>query len=136
LRYHCRRNDDGTSCNPQTGEIISGGFAPAPESCARSINDRTASNEWLVRRFRSLAIFAFGLVVKSSGMAAYEDWRKMPAGAWLIDCSFMNRKKPRVAGVYRVWEGGIVKLSESHIQFAYKTRSVLVGLPIFQAVGR
>jgi hypothetical protein len=52
-------NDDGTSCNPQTGEIISGGFAPAPESCARSIDDRTASNEWLVRGFRSLAIFAF-----------------------------------------------------------------------------
>jgi hypothetical protein len=53
-------NDDGTSCNPQTGEIISGGFAPAPESCARSIDKRRASNEWLVCGFRPLAIFAFG----------------------------------------------------------------------------
>jgi hypothetical protein len=52
-------NDDGTSCNPQTAEIISGGFAPSPESCARSIDERTSSNEWLVRGFRPVAIFAF-----------------------------------------------------------------------------
>jgi hypothetical protein len=28
-------NDDGTSFNPSTGEIISGGYAPTPESCAQ-----------------------------------------------------------------------------------------------------
>jgi hypothetical protein len=51
--------DDGTSCNPETGEIISGGYPPKPESCARSIDGRTTSNEWYIRGFRPLAIFAF-----------------------------------------------------------------------------
>jgi hypothetical protein len=53
-------NDDGTSFNPSTGEIISGGYAPTPESCARSIDERTTSNEWLVRGYRAVGIFAFG----------------------------------------------------------------------------
>ncbi len=53
-------NDDGTSCNPVTGEIISGGFPPTAESCARSIDERTTNNEWYVRGFRPLAIFVYG----------------------------------------------------------------------------
>lgn len=53
-------NDDGTSCNPVTGEIISGGFPPTEESCARSIDERTTSNERYVRSFRPLAIFVYG----------------------------------------------------------------------------
>jgi hypothetical protein len=52
-------DDGGTSHNPETGEILSGGFAPTSESCARSINDRKSSNEWLVRDFRPIARFAF-----------------------------------------------------------------------------
>jgi hypothetical protein len=52
--------DDGTSCNPLTGEIISGGYPPTPESCVRSIDERTTSNEWYIRGFRPLAIFVYG----------------------------------------------------------------------------
>jgi hypothetical protein len=52
--------DDGTSCNPVTGEIISGGCPPTSESCARSIDKRTTSNEWYIRGFRPLAIFVYG----------------------------------------------------------------------------
>jgi hypothetical protein len=52
-------NDDGTSFNPSTGEIISGGYAPTPESCARSIDERTTSNEWLVLGYRTVGIFSF-----------------------------------------------------------------------------
>jgi HKD family nuclease len=82
------------------------------------------------RKWRSLKRaerFTDGLVVNSSAMAAYEDWHKMPAGAWLIDCSYMKRRKPKFEGIYRVWGGGVVKLSESEVQFAYRTPSVLVG---------
>jgi hypothetical protein len=53
-------NDDGTSFDPSTGEIISGGYAPTSESCARSIDERTTSNEWLVRGYRTVGIFVFG----------------------------------------------------------------------------
>lgn len=56
-------NDDGTSFDPSTGEIISGGYAPTPESCARSIDERTTSNEWLVRGYRTVGIFAFGPIL-------------------------------------------------------------------------
>jgi hypothetical protein len=52
-------NDDGTFYNPETDEIISGGFVPTAESCARSIDERKTSNEWLIRRYRPIAIFAF-----------------------------------------------------------------------------
>ena len=89
-----------------------------------------AERKW--KSLKSTERFADGLVVKSSGMATYEDWRKMPAGAWLIDCSYMGRRKPRFEGIYRVWEGGVVKLSESDVQFAYRTRSVLVGSRSFK----
>jgi hypothetical protein len=89
-----------------------------------------AERKW--KSLKSTERFADGLVVKSSGMAAYEDWRKMPAGAWLIDCSYMNMKRPKYEGIYRVWEGGVVKLSESNVQFAYRTRSVLVGSRSFR----
>jgi hypothetical protein len=53
-------HDDGTSYDPVTSGMISGGFAPTPDICARSIDARTTSNEWYVRGFRPLAIFAFG----------------------------------------------------------------------------
>jgi hypothetical protein len=46
--------DDGTSCNPVTREIISGGFVPTPESCARSIDQRRTSNEWYIRGYRTV----------------------------------------------------------------------------------
>jgi hypothetical protein len=55
--------DDGTSCNPVTGEIISGGYPPTLESCARSIDKRTTSNEWYIRGFRPLAIFVYGPIL-------------------------------------------------------------------------
>jgi|EndMetStandDraft_9_1072997.scaffolds.fasta_scaffold258313_1 hypothetical protein len=50
-------HDSGTSYN--SGDMISGGFHPNAESCARSIDERTTSNEWYVRGFRAIAIFAF-----------------------------------------------------------------------------
>lgn len=56
-------NDDGTSFNPSTGEIMSGGYAPTPESCARSIDERRTSNEWLVRGYSTVGIFAFGPIL-------------------------------------------------------------------------
>ncbi|MGY3618078.1 hypothetical protein [Bradyrhizobium sp. USDA 10063] len=56
-------NDDGTSFNPSTGEIISGGYTPTSESCARSIDERRTSNEWLVRGYRTVGIFAFGPIL-------------------------------------------------------------------------
>ena len=48
-----------TAYSAASGEVISGGFPANPESCARSIDERTTSNEWLVRNFRTIAIFAF-----------------------------------------------------------------------------
>jgi hypothetical protein len=44
----------------------------------------------------------------------------------------MGRRKSRFEGIYRVWEGGIVKLSKSNVQFAYRARSVLVGSRSFK----
>jgi hypothetical protein len=55
--------DDGTSFNPVTGDIISGGYPPTSESCARSIDKRTTSNEWYIRGFRPLAIFVYGPIL-------------------------------------------------------------------------
>ncbi|MGY4608603.1 hypothetical protein ACVW16_007015 [Bradyrhizobium sp. USDA 4474] len=89
-----------------------------------------AERKW--RDLRRTERFTDGLVVNSSAMAAYEDWHKMPAGAWLIDCSYMGRRKPKFEGIYRVWGGGVVKLSQSDVQFAYRTRSVLVGSRSFR----
>lgn len=76
--------------------------------------------------------FSDGLIVKSSGMTTYEHWKKMPAGAWLIDCSYKNPKRPKVHGIYRVWEGGVVKLSDSNVQFAYRTPGLLVSSRSFR----
>jgi hypothetical protein len=39
------------------------GYAPTPESCARSIDQRRTSNEWLVRGFCTVGIFAFGPIL-------------------------------------------------------------------------
>lgn len=96
------------------------------------VSEEAAAAERKWKSLNSTDRFADGLVVKSSGMAAYEDWRKMPAGAWLIDCSYMGQRKPKFEGIYRVWEGGIVKLSGSDVQFAYRTRSILVGSRSFK----
>ncbi len=76
--------------------------------------------------------FDDGLSVKSSTLTAYEDWHTMPPGAWLIDCSFINPQKPKAYGIYRVWEGGVLKLSESQIQFGYRTPAVLIGSRSFR----
>jgi hypothetical protein len=70
--------------------------------------------------------FDDGLLVKSSTLTTYEDWHKMPAGAWLIDCSVINAKRPKVHGIYRVWEGGVLELSETTIQFGYRTPAILI----------
>jgi hypothetical protein len=53
-------HDSGTSYDAASGEALSGGFPANAESCARSIDERTTSNEWYVRDFRTVAIFAFG----------------------------------------------------------------------------
>ncbi|MCP3471803.1 phospholipase D-like domain-containing protein [Bradyrhizobium sp. CCGUVB1N3] len=71
--------------------------------------------------------FEDGLLAKSSTLTTYEGWRKMPAGAWLIDCSFINSRRPKFRGIFRVWEGGLLELSESSIQFAYRMRSIVIG---------
>jgi hypothetical protein len=71
--------------------------------------------------------FKYGLLAKSSALTTYEDWHKMPMGAWLIDCSLINSKTPKFRGVFRVWEGGLLELSKSRIQFAYPVRSILIG---------
>jgi hypothetical protein len=76
--------------------------------------------------------FEDGLLVKSSTLTTYESWNKMRAGAWLIDCSFINPKKPKVHGIYRVWEGGVLELSESNIQFGYRTRAVMINSRSFK----
>lgn len=56
-------NDDGTSVNPTTGEFISGGYPPTPERCAWSIDGRKTSNEWFVRDYRPIGIFAYGPIL-------------------------------------------------------------------------
>lgn len=76
--------------------------------------------------------FEDGLLVKSNTLTTYEDWHKMPPGAWLLDCSFINSKKPTFRGIFRVWEGGVLELSESDVQFAYRTRSILIGARSFK----
>ncbi|MES5481467.1 phospholipase D family protein [Bradyrhizobium sp. INPA03-11B] len=96
------------------------------------VSEEAAAAERKWKSLKSTERFVDGLVVRSSGMAAYENWRKMPAGAWLIDCSYMDQKRPRYEGIFRVWERGVVKLSESNVQFAYRTRSVLVGSRSFR----
>lgn len=56
-------SDDGTSVDPLTGEIISGGLVPTLQSCTRSIDERRTSNEWLVRDYRTVGIFAFSPIL-------------------------------------------------------------------------
>ena len=85
-----------------------------------------------MRASRSVEKFADGLLAKSSRVTAYEDWYKFPPSAWLIDCSIKNPKKPRVYGIYRVWQGGTLKLKNSAVQFAYKTPSVVIGSRSFK----
>lgn len=76
--------------------------------------------------------FEDGLLVRSNTLTTYEDWHKMPAGAWLLDCSLINSKKPTFRGIFRVWEGGVLELSESDVQFAYRTPAIMIGARSFK----
>jgi hypothetical protein len=52
--------DGGAFEDPDTGETTSAGLPPSSQSCAESIDRRKTCNEWLVRNYRPLAIFAYG----------------------------------------------------------------------------
>lgn len=52
-------SDDGTSINPTTGALNSGGQAPNEATCAASIDNRSTVNEWFVQDFRAIGIFVF-----------------------------------------------------------------------------
>jgi len=53
------QSDDGTSFDNKTGEWISGGKPPAPDTCAESIDARADTNEWFVRDYTCIGIFYF-----------------------------------------------------------------------------
>jgi hypothetical protein len=48
---------------------MSAGLPPTAETCADSIDCRTACNEWVVPNYRSIAIFAFGPIRVSQPIA-------------------------------------------------------------------
>jgi hypothetical protein len=62
--------DGGAFEDPDTGETTSVGLPPSAESCARSIDERKTCNEWLVRNYRPIAIFAFGPIRVSQDVYA------------------------------------------------------------------
>jgi hypothetical protein len=108
--------DDGTSCNPKTGEIISGGFVPTPESCARSIDERKTSNEWLIRGFRPLAIFAFGpILVRHPGGGEMSLERDLAFGQF-PDCR-----------IFSVLEGRFVEFDRETRQWTPVTYDTIMG---------
>jgi hypothetical protein len=42
---------------------------------------------------------------------------KLTIAVLMLSWPAANAKKPRVHGIYRVWEGGVLELSKSTIQF-------------------
>lgn len=52
-------HDGGGFEDPDTGETVSAGWPPTAETCAESIDRRTSCNEWVVRNYRPIGIFAF-----------------------------------------------------------------------------
>lgn len=51
--------DGGAYTDPTTGQLVSAGLPPTPENCARSIDNRVTANEWSVKNYRVVGIFAF-----------------------------------------------------------------------------
>lgn len=52
-------SDAGSYFDPVENQLMSGGCRPTKETCARSIDKRTAYNEWIVRNYTVIGIFLF-----------------------------------------------------------------------------
>ena len=67
-----------------------------------------------------------GTLVSFKGATLYENWN-IPAGVWLIDCSLINPKKPRVWGIYQVPTPiAPIELPETEAIIAFKQPGVSV----------